>query len=230
MAKYLLRLKARELRKQGISVKDIAEILRISKSSASIWTRDIILSIEQIEALNKSRLQGAERGRLKSALLQKERWIKNMEANKKLGIKKIGKLSDREYLIAGLALYWGEGTRKNRRVEFCNSDPKMIQFLLIWLKRFFFIETKDIKCYISINQIHSGRENIVKHYWENVTNIPSSRFGKIGYKKIVNKKVYENLNDHYGTLAIRVLQPSRFYGKIMGLIEGLSTNANVAQG
>ena len=73
MAKYLLRLKARELRKQGISVKDIAEILRISKSSASIWTRDIILSIEQIEALNKSRLQGAERGRLKSALLQKER-------------------------------------------------------------------------------------------------------------------------------------------------------------
>lgn len=58
MANYLLRLKARELRKRGVSVKKIAQDLDISKSTASLWVRDIILSIEQLEGLRQSSLEG----------------------------------------------------------------------------------------------------------------------------------------------------------------------------
>lgn len=225
MAKYQLRLKARELRKRGVSVKKIAKELGVSKGSASIWVRDIILSIEQLERIRKVGLKGAERGRLKSALLQKERRLKNMEEFRRVGIKTIGSLTEREFLLTGLALYWGEGSKKDRRVEICNSDPKMIQFLLLWLKKCFEIEDKDIRCYIGINQIHRRREKVVREYWSKVTGIPLGQFGKVNYKKVINKKVYDNFEVHYGTLAIRVMKPSRFYGKIMGLIEGLLVEA-----
>ncbi len=59
MAYSLLKLKARELRNKGVSVKSIAKHLHISKSTASVWVRDIILSVDQLEALRKSSLDGA---------------------------------------------------------------------------------------------------------------------------------------------------------------------------
>lgn len=221
MAKYRIRLEARKLRKQGVSVGDIAQKLNVSKSSVSIWSRDIILSIEQLEKLRNARLKGAERGRLKSVLLQKEKRLKNMEAYKIMGIKTVGSLTDREFLIAGLALYWGDGSKKDRKVELCNSDPAIIQFFIAWLKKYFSIETRDLRCYIRINQIHQGRGSLIKEFWSRITGIPLSQFTKISYKKIKNKKVYDNFDSYYGTVAIRVLQPSRFYGKIIGLINGL---------
>lgn len=230
MAKYDLRLKARALRKRGVSVKQIAEELKIARSSASIWVRDIILTIEQLEALKKSSLKGAERGRLKSALLQKARWATQLEEHRKFGLETIGNLSDRELLIAGLALYWGEGSKKDRTVQFCNSDPKMVQFLLMWLRTCFSIEDKDIYCTVGINELHAERDELVKVYWSNITGIPLNQFRKTSLKKVTNKKVYDNFDSHFGTLSIKVRQPSRFYGKIIGLIEGLAEgNARVAQ-
>jgi transcriptional regulator with XRE-family HTH domain len=222
MAKYLSRLKARELRKKGVSVKDIAEKLKVSKSTASIWSRDIILTIEQLEKLRRASLKGAEKGRLKSALLQKKKWQDNMDFHFESGKKILGKLSNRELLIAGLALYWGEGSKKSRTIELCNSDPAAIQFFIAWLKKFFLIKNEDLRGYIGINAIHKSREAIVKEFWSKITGIPLAQFTKISYKKTKNKKVYENYDSHYGTIAIRVLQPSRFYGKIIGLINGLS--------
>ena len=73
MAKSLLRLEARKLRKKGVSVKKIAKYLKVSKSSASRWVRDIVLTVEQLENLRKSSLEGAERGRLRNALIQKDK-------------------------------------------------------------------------------------------------------------------------------------------------------------
>ncbi|RJQ38379.1 hypothetical protein C4559_01130 [Candidatus Microgenomates bacterium] len=221
MAKYLLRSKARNLRKKGVSVKKIALSLGISKSTASIWVRDIILTIEQLEDLKKSMLKGAEKGRLKSALLQKEKWLETMEEAKEKGVQKLKNLTDRELLIAGLALYWGEGSKKSRQVEFCNSDPKMIQFLMIWLKKCFDIQISEIKGYVGINEIHKSREEMVKNYWSSISGIPLNQFNKTSFKKARNKKIYDNFENHYGTLAVRITKPARFYSIILGLIEGL---------
>lgn len=224
MAKSLLRLEARKLRKKGVSVKKIAQYLKVAKSSASIWTRDIILTVEQLENLRRSSLEGSERGRLKNALLQKEKRIKKMEEFKKQGIASIGKLTSRELLIAGLALYWGEGYKKGRRLQFCNSDPKMIRFLLLWLQKCFKISNLDIRCRIGINYIHAKRENIVKKYWAEITGVTLDQFTRTSFKKVENKKIYANFNDYYGTLSVEVSRPARFYGKIIGLIEGLSVS------
>ena len=222
MAKALLRLQARELRKRGVSVKKIAVYLGIARSSASVWVRDIILSVEQLEKLRKSELNGAERGRLKGALVQKERRIRQILEYKNQGMRQIGELTERELLIAGLALYWGEGYKKGRRLQFCNSDPRMVKFLLYWLQNCFGINPEEIRCRVGINEIHRKRDEIVRTYWSNVTGISLSQFTSTSFKKVNNKKIYENFHEHYGTLAIEISQPARFYGKIIGLIEGLA--------
>lgn len=226
MAKYFLRHKARTLRKKGISVKKIAQYLGISKSTASLWVRDIILTVEQLEELRNVMLRGSELGRTKGALVQKERRLKFIEESRSKGIAELPSITERELLIAGLALYWGEGSKKSQELEFCNSDPKMIQFLLLWLKKCFGVTLDEIKCCVGINQIHREREEVVKDYWAKITGIPLSQFRKTSFKKVKNSKVYENFNDHYGTLSVIVLKPSRFYFRILGLIEGLFQAGN----
>jgi len=221
MAKSLLKIKARKLRKRGESIKDIAKKLKVSKSTVSLWVRDIILSIEQLEKLRKKALLGAERGRLKGALKQKKARLDNIEKNKKLGIKIINKLNKRELLIAGVALYWGEGSRKSQGVSFCNADPNLINFMIKWLVECFGVRKEDLALNVNINEIHKDREEIVRKYWSEITNIPLVQFRKTSFKKAKNKKIYENFDEHYGTLVVKVLKPSRFYYKIMGLIEAL---------
>lgn len=222
MAKSTLRLEARKLRRRGISVKRIAEYLEVSKSTASIWVRDIILNIDQLEALKQAAIKGSERGRLKSALLQKEKRLKLILSSKREGTEKLSRLTEREFLIAGIALYWGEGSRKSRELEFCNSDPKMIKFLIEWLRINFHVEANELKCCIGINELHRKREDRVKQFWSEITGIPLSQFLKTSFKKAKNKKVYENFNDHYGTLSVSVLKSAKYYYQIIGLIEGLN--------
>lgn len=221
MAKFLLRIKARKLRSSGESVKKIAKKLGVAKSTASLWVRDIILSVSQFENLTKRKLKGAELGRLRSALKQKERRLKLVETSKKIGIQELSNITIREFLIAGLALYWGEGTRKTREVKICNSDPKLINFIIKWLIETFKIKTTDLAVNVGINEIHRNREEIVKHYWSRILGIPLNQFRKTSFKKVKNKKVYENFNEHYGTCTITVLRSARIYYKIIGLIEGL---------
>ncbi len=97
MAKSLLRLEARKLRKRGISVRTIAQTLQVSKNSASLWTRDIILSVEQLEALRQASIKGAELGRLKSSLMQKEKRLKFIEDFRIEGVGALSNLKEREF-------------------------------------------------------------------------------------------------------------------------------------
>jgi hypothetical protein len=50
------------------------------------------------------------------------------------GIERIGQLSDRDLLIAGTALYAGEGAKTDGVVKFANSDPRMVLLFCAWLR------------------------------------------------------------------------------------------------
>lgn len=222
MAKSELRLKAREMRTKGRSIRDISKALGIAKNTASIWSRDIILSVEQLEKLKKSMLRGGELGRVKGAIVQKKRRLELINKCNEEGINTLAKLSKREFLMAGIALYWAEGSKKNGKLSICNSDPYLIKFMLNWLKENFGIEKEKISLRVGINEIHRDRDKIVKKYWSKLTGIPLTQFSKTSFKKFPVHKVYKNYNEHFGTLTVLVLKPGVLYYKILGLIRGLS--------
>lgn len=222
MAKFKERIEARKLRRQGKSVKEITKQLRVSKSSTSLWVRDIILKPEQLERLQNRIITGAARGRLLGSLVQKHRRLKKIKDAKNKGRKIIAKLTGREAFIAGLALYWAEGSRKSKEVSFCNSDPELIKFMLRWLNKSFNIPLERLYCCVGINEIHKPRDLKVKQYWSKITAIPLSQFNKTSFKKVKNKKIYANYARHYGTLTINLRRPSEFYYDIIGFIHGLA--------
>lgn len=228
MAKSVLRLKARELRQHGFGMKEISRILNAPKSTVSGWVRDINLTIEQLEQFKQRSIKGSERGRLLGALSQKQRRLDRVEKYINEGKSKLASLTKNEFLIAGLAIYWGEGSKKKRRVEFCNSDPEMVKFLTRWLKICFNVPKEDLICWIGINEAHSGRELEVRKYWSELMEIPPERFRKTSYKRVENQKVYENFNQHFGTFYITVTKSAELFYKIDGLINGL-TKGSVAQ-
>lgn len=223
MAKSILRLEARDLRTKGMSIKNIATRLNVARSSVGHWVRDIVLTEEQLFLLRQSELSGHEKGRIKCAIIHKEKRKKIKESFNNLGIKSIPNLNRRELLLIGLALYWSEGSKsdRNRRVEFCNSDPTMIKLFITWLMNCFEEKRENLTAIIGINQIHAFREKAVKDYWSNILGIPLEQFRKSSFKKAKSKKIYDNMNSHFGTLTLRVAKSTNLFYKIMGLIHGL---------
>ena len=221
MAKSKERNRAIELRKKGESIKVIAKKIGVSKSSTSIWCRDIILSPMQIQKLHESMVKGGYAGRMKGARMQYERRLKVIKEAEENGKVVINNLSERDLLISFISLYWGEGSKKSRQFAINNSDPKMVQFVIKALRKLWGIKKERFILTIGINKIHQKREREVINYWSKITGMAISQFRKTIFIKVKNKKHYNNFKTHYGTLTVKIKKSSDIYYKTMGLIKGL---------
>lgn len=222
MAKSELHLRAIKLREEGESVRSIAKMLGVSRGTASLWVRHVNLTLEQAEKLKSDWVKGVQRGRLVNALRQKHARLARVEAGRNHGLSEIGDLSKRDLNIMGLSLYWAEGSKKNKSISFCNSDPDMVITFLKWLEVVYRVSRQDIACYVGINEAHRQREGVVKDYWSQLTGIPLSNFTKTSFKNYPLKKVYANFDEHYGTLTLKMRKPGRIYHRILGGVFALS--------
>ncbi len=221
MTKSKEKNKAICLRKKGESIKDIAKILKISKGTVSVWCRDIKLKPDQVKRLHEKMVKGGYKGRMIGARAQYNRRIEKIKKWEIIGIKEIGKLSKRDLLIAGLALYWGEGSKKYRKVSLANSDPRIIKFFIKFLEKILNVKKESLTACIGINEIHKNRIKEVEHYWSKIIGIPKEQFTKTTLIKVKNKKNYSNFSVHYGTITIKVRKSADLYYRVMGLIEAL---------
>ena len=130
MTKLVERRKVIELRLQGKSYSEIKRIINVSKSSLSLWLRNVPLTEEQISDLKEKKEQSIERYRETMKLKR----LKRSSLYYKNQVKKWIPLSDREVFIAGLFLYLGEGNKANRNsIGITNTDPSVIKFALYWI-------------------------------------------------------------------------------------------------
>jgi hypothetical protein len=135
-AKDDLRERARELRGQGLDYEEIATALGVSKSSVSLWVRD--LPIPERLSYEERRKRSAEGARRYWAA---ERPVREAAraATREAAAAEIGTLTDRELLITGAIAYWCEGGKsksytRSDRVIFINSDPRLIVFFMRFLE------------------------------------------------------------------------------------------------
>ncbi|MFZ1720474.1 MAG: hypothetical protein WAU28_03940 [Candidatus Moraniibacteriota bacterium] len=223
MAKSEQQKEARRLRTEGMSIKDISRILRVSKSSASLWCRDIELTTGQIQKLHEKMVVGGYAGRMKGAHVQKERKEARIEYHYQKARKEITQLKNRELLFVGLGIYWGEGGKVNSGgVRMFNSDPLIVKFMMRWFREIFDIPDDRFYMNITINEIHENRLEDVVEYWSKVTAVPLNQFRKPVLIRVKNKKIYENHFEHHGTLCIRMTQSTDLLYRIKGLLRALS--------
>jgi hypothetical protein len=214
-AKDDLRDQARALRAQGLSYNEIVTQLGVSKSSVSLWVRDLPCPERFAYVHSERRLEGLRKyNEARSA-----RYVAETEA----AANEIGGLTDREILIAGAIAYWCEGTknkpyRQASRVVFMNSDPGLIRFFLRFLDATD-VERDDLIFRVSIHE--DADTEAAQQFWLEVTGASPSQFRRPTLKRHKPKTVRMNVGEAYhGCLRIDVRRSGKLYRKIEGWASG----------
>lgn len=223
VAKFILRIRARELRRDGQSVKGVARNLGVAPSTVSVWCRDIHLTPDQHRRLQEFTRSRSYIGRMKAAETHRARRLERMSTGYDWARRTLGRLSSRDLLLVGVSLYWAEGSRKgDTRVVFTNSDPAMIRLMLNFFRRCCGCSDDRMTYSILINEAHRARAQDVLSFWTRVTGAPRSAFRKTTFIRTKLRKVYENHYEHFGTLKIRIVKGAEIGHRLWGAVAVLS--------
>lgn len=201
------RQQARQLRRTGLPLAEIAARLGVSRSSVSLWVRDV-----EFSAPVRPPPLGRRRG---PNALQRRRQAE-IDRLVEEGRVRIGRLTEREFLVAGVALYAGEGTKRDGAVRFANSDPRMILFFCCWLRRFFEIDESRLRVRL---YLHEGLDLAATiAYWSALTGIPPAQFGK-PYRAVADPSIRHAKHVHGCVTVSYSCSPT--HRSIMGLVSAL---------
>jgi transcriptional regulator with XRE-family HTH domain len=224
-AKDDLRDRARELRLQGWTYDQIEVELGCSKSSVSLWVRDLPKP-ERRDPTEQAKLAARKRWEHELAVRDEAR-----QRTKAAAAEEVGKLSDRELFIAGVALYWAEGTKdkpyaRRERITFVNSDPDMIRVFLAWLD-LLGVQRERVGYRVMIHE--SADVEAAESYWADLVRADRNTFGKTTLKRHNPKTVRKNVGDDYrGCLVLTVRQSADLYRRIEGWWYGIVGAATAA--
>jgi transposase len=227
-AKDDLRAKARQLREQGRAYNQIAAELGVSKSSVSLWVRDL----PRPERLSYEECcrRVAEGVRRYWAV---ERHVRETqrEATRAAAAAEIGALTQRELLIAGAIAYWCEGAKnkpyhRHDRVTFMNSDPALITLFL----RFLDAAGVDRNMIIYRVYIHETADVTgAERFWLEVTGADPALFRRPALKRHHPQTVRKNVGaDYRGCLRVDVRRSADLYRRIEGWTRATIWGANDA--
>lgn len=199
------REEARRLRAQSWTLHDIATHLGVSKSSVSVWVRDV-------DFVPSPRRTGAQR-RPHPFHEAKLREIAEMDA---AGVAALGVLDERSFLVAGVALYAGEGSKRDGAVRFANTDAGMMRFFCAWLRHYFDVDESRLRVRV---YLHEGLDiEAAQTFWSSVTDVPLDQFGK-AYRATADPTI--RLNKHEHGCAYVDYGCTRTHRRIMGLVRAL---------
>jgi len=211
--KVVERQQARRLRRTGLPLAEIAVRLGVSKSSVSLWVRDVSFDAPVVRSA---------RGRRRNPNALQRRKQGEIERLLEEGRIRIGRLSEREFLVAGIALYAGEGSKRDGAVKFANSDPRMVAFYCAWLRRFFQIDETRLRLRLYLHQGLDLDASIA--FWSELTGIPPSQFQK-PYRAIPDPSIRHTKHVH-GCISVDY-SCSSTHRTIMGLVGALLGGAAI---
>ncbi|MGV9284159.1 hypothetical protein [Streptomyces sp. NPDC003730] len=221
-AKDDVKAKARELRRQGWTYDQIEAELGCSRSSVSLWVRDLPKPQPRYTPEEHRALMNAGLARLREAQDAERERVRAAARQEALA------LGDRELFMTGVALYWAEGSKskpydRRERVVFVNSDPGVIEVYLAWLD--LLGVSRDRLTYRIL--IHESADITAAHeHWARITGIAVSAFAKPTLKRHNPKTVRKNTGDGYhGCLVVGVAKGADLYNRIEGWWSGIVTSA-----
>jgi len=215
--KLSLKLKARELRNNGWSIKAIEKELKVSRSSVSLWVRDVKLTKKQFDKLYLNKKTGQLKGSIIAAMNKIKAREELTAKLMKEGEKEVGRLSKRDKFMIGIALYCGEGSKTDGSVAFANSDPELIKFMMSWLRCSCKVPEEKFRGSL---YIHDNLDKTkAKKFWSNLTKIPIAQFTKTYIVKN-NPNRLRKVKHIHGVFRITVSN-ANLHRKIMGWMYGI---------
>lgn len=206
------RAEARRLRSEGKTLLEIANALHVSKSSVSLWVRDVPFTPSKRRTGAQSHPDPWHEAKL--------RHIHELNV---VGRHLIGILSEHSFLVAGAALYAGEGTKGGSSVVFANTDPAMMSFFCLWLREVFVIDESRMRVRV---YLHQGLDlDVAVSFWSRVTGVPPSQFRK-PYRAVAKHGIRNN--KHEFGCAYVCYSSTEVHRSIMGLVRALLSSTAVS--
>ncbi len=224
-----IRLRALQLRMLGRSYTEIQKEVKVSKSTLSLWLRDVVISDEAKSRLERRERAGAMKALLRRNKLQTHLARKRAEASKLRGLSSIPRMNQRDLRIVGAVLYWAEGYKrlsvkdgKERTwhvISFVNADPNMIRTFIHFLTSTLEVPLARIRLVMRLYP-HIN-EKMARMYWTRVTKLPETCFKKTSFViSSASKGKRPIVRLPYGTLQVSVNDTEKFH-YLLGLIEGV---------
>jgi hypothetical protein len=222
-AKDSAKAAAVRLRREGKTFEQIRQILRVSKSSLSLWLRDVALTLEQ-RALLESNQSSAPRRR---GATNRARKAEAIAITKARAAEEIASVSEQELFVMGAILYWAEGAkakpwRVSEGVSFTNSDPRLVKVYLRWLEM---IGVGHDRLAFRLS-IHESADVLqAESFWRGVIDQQDIHFQRPQVKAHVPQTNRRNTGDDYhGCLIIRVARSTELNRRIEGWVDGIVTS------
>ena len=206
------------LRQEGLSYREILGRVSfpLARSTISHWCRDITLTPEQLDRLDRLYQEGKYRGRLLGSKATQHHRAQEVEEIRARARAEVPRRRGNNLWLAGLMLYWGEGS-KTEDPGLSNSDPEMVRFMMRWFRETCRVPERKFKAYL---HLHSGQDEAsMKTFWAEVTELPLFQFGK-SYVKREGTGHRKNIL-YNGTIRIDIYSRDLLY-TILGWIEGIT--------
>ena len=194
------------LREKGHSLKEISQLLKVSKSSVSAWVRDVVLS----DKAKKILLTKITNGQFLGAQKRKEYGDSKNKQLKEDAQKEFSLMnSGLNGKIICAMIYWCEGAKAYKSgIAFTNSDPDLTRLFIDLLIKHFSVKKEKILARLHLHEYHDPQTQHL--FWSKAIGIPLNQFQKFYlksrelYTKLEyneKKEIYSQLMEMYNKLS-----------------------------
>lgn len=205
---------------QGKTYPQIVAELEVSKSSCSLWLRDMDHPDPSVEGQARRTAAIRASSARTMALREVER-----EATKQAVAEALGEITGRDLVLALAVSYWCEGSKAKpwnptERIAWMNSDPVLARLFLEGLR---LVGVPDERIQLRLNIHESADEAQALAWWSRELSWPLTGFQRTTFKRHNPKTIRNNTGASYhGCVVISVLQGKELYRVWDGLVRGLA--------
>lgn len=204
-----------ELRRLGLSYREIAAIIPVAKGTLSGWCRDIELDAERASQL-RLRASRPDAARRRGQLLR-QRADERRARVRAAGVEEAESLRTDARWVAGTVAYWAEGAKRSNELVFSNSDPCFVRLFVLWCTKY--LGTTDDRFTVRLH-LHAGQDEGERTaFWVAETGMRISQFRK-PYIKPEGSGHRKNVL-YNGTAIVRVSRSTDLLHRVLGWIDGL---------
>ncbi|HLO32614.1 MAG TPA: helix-turn-helix domain-containing protein [Anaerolineales bacterium] len=222
-AKSEERLLAEKLRcEQGLSYNEIANLIGVSKSTLSHWLKNLPLTVEQEERIQK-RVESNQTAFVATAWkINKERFQLARKQAFQSGIEVVSQLPHVNSVdeLAFSMLYLGEGDKTGNRVQIASTDPMILQYFLWGMEKLYKVDRKLVSLRLNLIELARPLEKQMLEWWGIQLSCASAQFAKTQFDS--RSKRAEITGNYHGVCSI-TYNDTYLYERLTGVFSAYVT-------
>jgi transcriptional regulator with XRE-family HTH domain len=186
-----------KLRREGYSYSFISQKTGVAKSTLSLWLKGVPFTP------NASALESIINGQKLSIQTKRVDRANSLLRAHDFAKTNIQEMSERDVFMLGIGIYVGEGSKAGNLTRIVNSDPRIIKFSMLWLKKCFGLSDSNFK--IRIHLYPDTDEVTAVTFWSKELSLPRESFHSCYVDRRTNKKTKKQNILPFGTAHMSVV-------------------------